>query len=502
MLGVELNYKLNIEFVILFVDHRTKFPVLKAMLSITPVILSGGSGTRLWPSSRSKHPKQFLRLTSEISLIQQTLLRLDALALAGPPLVIANHDHRFLVAEHLAAIDINPSKIILEPCARNTAPAIALAALSALDSQDSVLLVLPADHLIKDVSAFHAAIELGLPYCEQGKLVTFGIVPTNAATGFGYIKSGNEVGAGGYELSQFIEKPNANKAQALLDEGGYSWNSGMFMFRASDYIAELTRYRPEIVDLCRSALDASENDLGFLKVSANDFSKCPSDSIDYALMEKTNNGVVIPIDVGWSDIGSWSAIHGVQDQDESGNVIQGVVVESDVKNSLLISDKKLVAAIGVENTVLVETDDAILLASMDRVHDVGELVSQLQDQSAPQTELHRKVYRPWGSYDSLESGDGFQVKRLIVKPGEKLSLQMHKHRAEHWIVVKGLAEVVNGDDTFLLNVNESTYIPLGAKHSLANPGKDDLEIIEVQSGSYLGEDDIIRFEDVYGRHKE
>jgi len=472
------------------------------MLSITPVILSGGSGTRLWPSSRAKHPKQFLRLTSNQSLIQQTLSRVSDLAITSPPLVIANHDHRFLVSEHLNSIDIEPQSIILEPCARNTAPAIALAALSVLEREDSVLLVLPADHLIKDVAAFHAALKTGLPHCEQGKLVTFGIVPTYASTGFGYIKSGAEVGNGTFELDEFIEKPDIRRAEALIEDNAYSWNSGMFMFKASDYIFELSKFHPEMVAYCKAALECGGRDLGFMKVDREQFSQCPSDSIDYAVMEKTSNGVVIPIDVGWSDIGSWSSIYDVHDKDDSGNVVKGSVVESDVKNSLLVSDKKLIAALGVEDTVLVETDDAILLASMDRVHEVGQLVSQLKEKGSPHTELHRKVYRPWGSYDSIETGESFQVKRLTVKPGEKLSLQMHHHRAEHWIVVKGVAEVINGDDTFLLNVNESTYIPLGAKHSLANPGDVDLEIIEVQSGSYLGEDDIVRFEDVYGRHKE
>ena len=472
------------------------------MLSITPVVLSGGSGTRLWPRSRAEYPKQFLSLTSEMSLIQQTVLRLKGIQSVSTPIVLANAKHRFLVSEQMDEIACTPNNIILEPCPKNTAPAIALAALAQLDEQDGILIVLPADHIIKDEVAFQSAIDRALPFCETNKLVTFGIKPDRPATEFGYIKNGAEVGDGVYESVEFVEKPDEVKANIFIESDDYTWNSGIFMFKASVYLAELERFEPELLEQCKSALDKSEKDLGFIKVDLEAFSQSPSISIDYAVMERTQESVVVPVDMGWSDIGSWSALHDLEKQVNTGNVFNGDVIAKDVSNSLLVSDKKLIAAIGVENIVLIESDDSILLSSMDRVKDVGMLVSEIKELKRPESELHRKVYRPWGHYDSIESGNGFQVKKLVVNPGQKLSLQMHKYRSEHWVVVSGIADVINGDSEFQLKVNESTYIPIGVKHSLANSGREDLEIIEVQSGTYLGEDDIVRFDDVYGRHKD
>ncbi|MGK0374033.1 MAG: mannose-1-phosphate guanylyltransferase/mannose-6-phosphate isomerase [Arenicella sp.] len=471
------------------------------MLSITPVILSGGSGTRLWPNSRAEYPKQFLSLTSNLSLIQQTAGRLENIRGVKLPIILANQKHRFLVSEHMSAIGCNVAKIILEPCARNTAPAIALAALAQSKLEDSILLILPADHIINDEPAFHSAIARALPFCEDGKLVTFGVHPDRAATEFGYIKSGAELGNGVYESAEFVEKPDDARAVELVKSQQYTWNSGIFMFKASTYINQLTKYCPAIVKSCAAALDHAEIDLDFIKVDRLLFSESPSISIDYAVMEKTLESVVVPVDMGWSDIGSWSALHALEAKGGDQNVLNGDVIVHDVRNSLIISDKKLVAAIGLDNIVLVESDDAILISTMDRVKDVGSLVTEIKRRKRPEAEIHRKVYRPWGHYDSIESGEGFQVKRLVVKPGQKLSLQLHHHRAEHWVVVSGVADVTNGERDFKLNVNQSTYIPIGVKHSLANFGAEDLEIIEVQSGSYLGEDDIVRFEDVYGRHR-
>ena len=473
------------------------------MLSITPVILSGGSGTRLWPSSRESYPKQFLPLTSDYSLLQQTIMRLQGVPNILPPVVVANFNHRFLVAEHLRAIGHEDIDIIIEPCAKNTAPAIALAALAqSLKNEDTLLLVLPADHLIQDLKVFQKSLDRAISFCEKDKLVTFGIVPTYAATAFGYIKSGDELEEGVFESSSFVEKPDYTTAEKFIEHGGYSWNSGIFMFRSSVYLSELKTYHPEMVDYCHAAMASAVSDLNFLKVDEGEFSHCQSISIDCAVMEKTPNSVVIPMDAGWDDIGSWSALHDVLDKDVSGNVTRGDVLLKDVNDCLVISDSKLVVALGVDKLILVETDDAILLSCMSRVQEVKSIVQNLKEKDRPEAFIHRKVYRPWGNYDSIEKGEGFQVKRLVVKPGEKLSLQLHKYRAEHWVVVRGVAEVTNGDEIFTLNINESTYIPIGVKHSLANLGDIDLEIIEVQSGTYLGEDDIVRFDDVYGRHKE
>jgi len=468
------------------------------MSKITPVILSGGSGSRLWPSSRSLYPKQFLKLVSDQTMLQETVSRLNGLDGLSSPVVVANNEHRFLVAEQLKEIDINDSKIILEPTPKNTAPAIALAALS-VEGED-VILVLPADHIIENIDGFHQAIKDAMPLCESGNLVTFSIVPSSPEIGYGYIKAGKSIGsAQAFEVAEFVEKPSLEIAKQYLENGQYSWNSGMFMFKASVFLSELKEFEAEMVKLCESSIRKASSDIDFIRVDETEFGKCMSNSIDYAVMEKTTKGVVMPLDVGWNDIGSWSALWQQLEKDENGNVLDGDVIVNDVKNSFIKCDKKLIAAVGVEDIVLVETDDSILLAKKDCVQDVKSIVNRLVKDDRPEAELHRKVYRPWGFYDSIENGDGFQVKRLVVYPGAQLSLQMHYHRAEHWVVVKGTAEIVNGEDKILLGVNESTYIPIGAKHQLSNPGKMNLELIEVQSGSYLGEDDIVRFEDVYGR---
>ena len=468
------------------------------MTPLIPVILSGGSGTRLWPLSRESHPKQFLPLLGDRSLLQMTFLRLQGLPGADAPLVVANEEHRFMVAEQLRLVGARPSALILEPVGRNTAPAIAVAALKAMDGgADPVLLVLPSDHVIGDEAAFRAAVLQALPAAEAGSLVTFGIVPTAPETGYGYIDAGP--GEGVRPVRRFVEKPDAATAEGYLASGSYFWNSGMFAFRASRYIEELQKTQPRMVELAREALAGATRDADFLRLDKAAFSRCPADSIDYAVMEKTDRAAVLPIDVGWNDVGSWSALWAVVEQDGQGNAHRGDVLARDCRNTLAISDKRLVALIGLSDLVVVDTDDAVLVAHKDRVQEVKEIVATLKQGKRPQATWHRKVYRPWGSYDGIDSGERFQVKRIVVKPGAALSLQMHHHRAEHWIVVKGTAQVTCGEKVFLLGENESTFIPLGSKHRLENPGKQPLELIEVQSGSYLGEDDIVRFEDVYGR---
>jgi len=463
-------------------------------------VLSGGSGSRMWPSSRSMYPKQFLRLVTENTMLQETVLRLSNIANVKAPIVVSNEDHRFLVAEQLSGCGVQASRIILEPVARNTAPAIALAALTLADqTEDAVMLVLPADHIIENVESFSLVISKGLTACENGKLVTFGVVPNAPETGYGYIKTSQESMPGVFLVDEFVEKPSIALAEEYVQDPSYSWNSGMFMFKASIYLEELGKQCPEILSACKSAIEAADEDMDFTRVDRSSFSACESESIDYAVMEKTPNAVVVELDAGWNDIGSWSALWAQLEDGQNGNVFKGDVISEGVSNSLVISDKKLIACVGVEDVILVETDDAILLAKKDRVQEVKAIVRQLAKDNRSEAQLHRKVYRPWGYYDSIENGDEFQVKRLVVNPGAQLSLQMHHHRAEHWVVVKGTAEVVNGDEKFLLRVNESTYIPIGATHSLANPGKLPLELIEVQSGVYLGEDDIVRFEDIYGR---
>jgi mannose-1-phosphate guanylyltransferase/mannose-6-phosphate isomerase len=467
---------------------------------LIPVILSGGAGTRLWPLSRELYPKQLLALTSQRTMIQDTALRLKGLD-AAPPVVVCNDAHRFLVAEQLRLIQENPTAIVLEPFGRNTAPAIALAALAAMKtsgSEDPVLLVLPADHVIRDVAAFQMAAVAAVTAAEQGRLVTFGVVPHAPETGYGYIKRGDALGPV-YRIGQFVEKPKADRAAQFVASGEYYWNSGMFVFRARRYLEELERYAPAIAAACRKAFDTSKSDLDFTRVDAAAFEACPSDSIDYAVMEKTADAVVVPLDAGWSDVGSWASLHAASDADGHGNVSHGDVLVEDSNNCYLYSESRLVAAVGLRNHVVVETKDAVLVAPKDRVQDVKSLVGKLKDMGRYEHSLHREVFRPWGSYDSLENGHRFQVKRLSVKPGAQLSLQMHHHRAEHWIVVSGTARITRGDEEFILEENQSTYIPIGVKHRIENPGKIPLHIIEVQSGSYLGEDDIVRFEDRYGR---
>jgi mannose-1-phosphate guanylyltransferase/mannose-6-phosphate isomerase len=470
---------------------------------LTPVILSGGAGTRLWPLSRELYPKQLLALTGERTMLQQTALRLSGLA-AASPVVVCNEAHRFLVAEQLRQLKMDTRAVVLEPFGRNTAPAIALAALAALKmatGEDPELLVLPADHVIRDVEAFQRAVRTALPAVQQGKLVTFGIVPSAAETGYGYIQRGAETAAdsGLFQIARFVEKPNLERAQQFLKSGDYLWNSGMFMFRASRYLQELEKFAPQIARVCRAAFDNAASDLDFIRVDAKTFENCPSDSIDYAVMEKTSDAVVVPLDAGWSDVGSWSALHEACESDRHGNVSRGDVISEDSNGNYLYAESRLVATVGLQNHVVVETKDAVLVAPKDRVQDVKKLVTRLKEAGRYEHSLHREVFRPWGSYDSIENGERFQVKRLKVKPGATLSLQMHHHRAEHWIVVSGTARITRGDEVFLLEENQSTYIPIGVKHRIENPGMIPLHIIEVQSGSYLGEDDIVRFDDRYGR---
>ena len=471
---------------------------------LTPVILSGGAGTRLWPLSRELHPKQLLALTGERTMLQYTALRLDGLG-GSAPIVVCNEAHRFLVAEQLRQLGIEPRAMVLEPFGRNTAPAIALAALAALaagandpNAADPVVLVLPADHVIRDVPAFQTAVRVALPAAEQGRLVTFGIVPTAAETGYGYIQQGAPDGLL-HRIARFVEKPQIERAREFVKSGDYYWNSGMFLFRARRYLEELQRCAPQIAQVCRSVMQTASTDLDFIRIDAKAFDPCPSDSIDYAVMEKTADAVVVPLAAGWSDVGSWAALHAASDSDGRGNVARGDVILEDCEGCYVYSESRLVGAVGLKDHVVVETKDAVLVAPRDRVQDVKKLVARLKEQGRYEHSLHREVFRPWGSYDRLEGGPRFQVKRLTVKPGATLSLQMHHHRAEHWVVVSGTARITRGDEVFFLEENQSTYIPVGVRHRIENPGKIPLHIIEVQSGSYLGEDDIVRFEDMYGR---
>ena len=477
-----------------------------------PVILSGGSGTRLWPLSRQAYPKQFLALAGEDTMLQATWQRVAELASAAP-LVVANEDHRFMVAEQLRQVGCTPAAIVLEPVGRNTAPAIAVAALQATaDGADPLLLVLPSDHVIADAAGFRAAVAAATPAAQNGKLVTFGIVPTAAETGYGYIKAASDEstptttaqtqGARASAVRQvagFVEKPDAATAAQYLASGQYFWNSGMFLFKASRYLAELERHAPAMLAACRAAFEGAKRDTDFVRLDKAAFAACPSDSIDYAVMEKTADAAVLPIDVGWNDVGSWSALWEVAQQDGDGNAHHGDVIALDCRDTLAWGDHRLVAMIGLRDIVVVDSDDALLVAHKDHVQEVKEVVARLKAEGRSESNLHRKVYRPWGAYDSIDMGERFQVKRITVNPGAALSLQMHHHRAEHWIVVSGTAEVTRGEEVLLLSENQSTYIPLGVTHRLRNPGKVALELIEVQSGSYLGEDDIVRLEDVYGR---
>ena len=489
------------------------------MSTLIPVILSGGSGTRLWPLSRTLRPKQFLEVTGHGTLFQQTLQRLKGLHPAGP-IVVANQDHRFLAGEQCREVGLTPQAIILEPVGRNTAPAIAIAALAAqaaaaagaaaapgsasangaASSHDPILLVLPSDHVIDQVPAFEAAMRVGLAAAESGKLVTFGIVPTHPETGYGYVKSATKPAAGtAAPVARFVEKPKLEVAEEYLREGSYLWNSGMFMFKASVFLAELSRHAPAMARACGLAWKDAKKDFEFVRLEAASFGACPSDSIDYAVMEKTDQAVVVPLDAGWSDVGAWPAVRDLQPQDAQGNATKGDVMLEDVQNSYVYADGRLVTLLGVDNLIVVETSDAVLVAHRDRAQDVKRVVDRLKADGRNEAMHHREVFRPWGSYDSVDNGERYQVKRISVRPGAKLSVQMHHHRAEHWIVVSGTAKVRIGETEQLVTENQSVYIPLGVVHSLENPGKLPLDLIEVQSGSYLGEDDIVRFEDRYGR---
>jgi len=461
---------------------------------IKAVVLAGGSGSRLWPLSRAAHPKQFLALNGEDTMLQSTMKRLEGLNIESS-VTICNEEHRFFVAEQLRKIN-KLGSIILEPTGRNTAPAIALAAIAV--EGDPLLLVLAADHVIRDESAFTQAVTEAIPLAEAGKLVTFGIVPNEPHTGYGYIKKGQEI-KGGFVVDRFVEKPSSDVAQEYLDSGGYLWNSGMFLFRASRYLEELKKYRSDIFDACEASMVDAESDLDFIRVNKDRFIACPTDSVDYAVMEKTADAVVMPMDAGWSDIGSWSSLWDISEKDGDGNSIHGDAILHNTHNSYVKTEGKLIAAIGVNDLVIISTKDVLMVAHKDSVQDVKIITTKLKADSRSEWELNREVFRPWGKYDAIDSGERYQVKRITVRPGAKLSVQMHHHRSEHWVVVCGTARVTNGESTFLLAENESTYIQAGVVHALENPGKVDLELIEVQSGSYLGEDDIVRINDIYGR---
>jgi len=472
-------------------------------MQIIPVILSGGSGTRLWPLSRKQYPKQYLPLAGDNTMLQETILRLGGLDNLADPIIVCNADHRFLVAEQCQQIDIKNPTILLEPVGRNTAPAIAAAALQSLKtSDDAVLLVLSADHVIQDIDAFHEAINIANNQAQEGKLATFGIVPTNANTGYGYIKSSKDNTDGAYMVEEFVEKPDLETAQTYLEQGNYLWNSGMFMFKADVLIDELTTHSPDTVKLVSDAVNNATQDLDFIRLDKQAFESSPSNSIDYALMEKSTNVVVVPLDAGWSDVGSWSTLYDIGAKDSSGNMLKGDVTAKDTTNTYIYASHHMVATVGVDNLVVIGTPDATFIASQDKAHEVKSIVESLQKKGRDEAHSNRKVYRPWGWYHSIEVGKHFQVKRLHVHPGAKLSLQMHHKRAEHWVVVSGTATAINGEAVLTLTEGESTYIPVGRTHGLENKTNEQLEIIEVQSGTYLGEDDIVRFEDIYGRVKD
>lgn len=468
-----------------------------------PIILAGGSGSRLWPKSRVAMPKQFLSLTSSDSMLQDTVKRLAG-SDTSDPLIICNEAHRFLVAEQLRQQNLAYSGILLEPVSRNTAPAIALAALKAIENNDDpILLILAADHFIQDHAKFHIALEQAKHLAQQDKLVTFGITPDIPHSGYGYIKRGPSLTEHsqnvGYEISEFVEKPDLVTAEAYVSSGDYFWNSGIFMFKASVYLQSLAQYAPKILSVCKQALSRQSQDMDFTRIDTDIFASCPDNSIDYAVMEHTQDAVVIPLNTHWTDVGSWSSLWEITEKDALGNACIGDVMLHNTTNSYINAEGKLVSVIGLDNVVVVETKDAVMVADKDKVQDIKHVVNALKAQRRSEYVFHREVFRPWGSYDAIDSGERFQVKRIRVKPGEKLSLQMHHHRAEHWIVVTGTAQVTIGEQTQIISENESTYIPIGAVHCLENPGSITLELIEVQSGSYLGEDDIVRFSDRYGR---
>lgn len=465
-------------------------------MRIHPVILSGGSGTRLWPLSREHYPKQLLSLSGEQTLLQQTVLRLDSLGDVAEPTLVCNEEHRFMVAEQLRQLGRMPERILLEPAGRNTAPALTLAALSLRERiGDAPMLVMPADHVIRDIAAFETSLREGMEHVSRGRLVTFGIVPTSPETGYGYIRRG-----GGAEIAEFVEKPDAASARRYVDSGDYFWNSGIFMTLVSVWLEELERQRGDILAACTEAYAHGAVDSDFFRVERDAFLMCPSDSIDYAVMERTRRAVVVPMDAGWSDIGAWSALWEISEQDEYGNVIHGDVCTLGTQSSLLLAQHRLLAVVGVDNLVVIETPDAVLVMHRDRAQHVKEVVERLKAQNRSEYKNHRRVHRPWGHYEGVDAGERFQVKRLTINLGAALSLQLHHRRAEHWVVVKGRARVTRGEEIFELGENESTYIPIGTKHRLENAGSVPLEIIEIQSGDYLGEDDILRFEDIYNRH--
>lgn len=472
-------------------------------MKLFPIVLSGGSGTRLWPLSREALPKQLLPLISKNSMLQETVIRLLGLPQLAPATVVCNEDHRFMVSEQFAQMQMTPLKIVLEPAGRNTAPAVAVAALLCLrEDPDAILLVLPADHLIRDTQAFHQAVGQAQELAQQGYLVTFGIVPGGPETCYGYIEQGLAL-EGFHEasrVSRFVEKPDLATAQEFIHAGTFFWNSGMFVFRADRYLEELQRYRPDIFAACQAAVAGGYQDLEFWRLDADAFLACPSDSVDYAVMEKTDSAVVLAVDIGWNDIGSWSSLWSVGESDASGNVVQGDVFAEDCTDCLIRSEHRLVSAIGIRDAIIVETSDAVLVVDKGSAQQVKHLVDSLKAQQRSEHINHRRVYRPWGYYENIDDGHRFLVKRMLVKPGAKLSLQMHHHRAEHWVVVRGTAKVTRGDEIVLLGENQSTYIPMGVVHRLENPGKIPLEMIEVQSGAYLEEDDIVRIEDAYRRN--
>jgi mannose-1-phosphate guanylyltransferase/mannose-6-phosphate isomerase len=469
-------------------------------MQIIPVILSGGSGTRLWPLSRKQYPKQYLPLVGDKTMLQETILRLRGLENLEEPIIVCNVDHCFLVAEQCQQIAIQNPVVLLEPEGRNTAPAIASAAFQSLkQTDDAVLLVLSADHVIEDVEAFHKAINIASNQAQNGKLAIFGIVPTDANTGYGYIKASKDIVRGAYKVDEFVEKPDLETAKSYFKQANFLWNSGMFMFKATTLIDELTSHSPEIVSSVNAAVNNAVQDLDFIHLEKQAFKSSPNDSIDYALMEKSNNVVVVPLDAQWNDIGSWSALYDVGEKDTNGNVIKGDVITKDTTNTFINANHHMVATIGVDNLIVVDTPDATFIATQDKEQEVKSIVESLQANRRDEGAMHRKVYRPWGWYDSIEMGKHFQVKRLHINPGAKLSLQMHHKRAEHWVVVSGTATAINGEQVLTLTEGDSTYVPIGTTHSLGNETNEQLEIIEVQSGTYLGEDDIVRFEDLYGR---
>ncbi len=471
--------------------------------SIIPVILSGGSGTRLWPLSRVMRPKQFISLVDDESLFQKTLLRLKNLTQASKPIIVCNEEHRFMVAEQMQELEIKQNAIILEPAGRNTAPAIAAAAIKLMQDSgddDAIILVLPADHIIHGDECFQTAIDNAIASAEDNQLVTFGVVPDKPSTGYGYLKvSAKPTADAAVKVEQFVEKPDLKTAKKYLKDGHYFWNSGMFAFKASQYLAEIKKLHPNIFAQVEKSVSLAKNDLDFFRLDSDSYSECDNISVDYAVMERSSKVTMVPLKSRWNDIGSWSSLWDVGSKDNSGNVTKGDVWLESVSNSYIHSENKLVSAIGIEDLIIVETHDGVMVTSKAHDQDIKILVAQLQDAERPEVMLHRKAFRPWGNYDCLDSGERFQVKRIMVKSGQCTSMQKHFKRAEHWIVVSGTAEVTCGDKTYLLNENESTFIPLGAQHRLKNPGPEPLEIIEVQSGSYLGEDDIVRIDDEYGR---